>query len=388
MLAMAVYCPVCEAPVEAVAKVCLSCHNDLTINGPITATGHDVRQLKAVIRARDDLSMARKFHLIAEVEEGADPVALGITASGDETASEPVGPEAVVIGGMTLVDPSTVDIPPDIMHAAIQAGFAAANRVQEVAVGNAEGNAELMAQIPVLRPPHKSFCPKCGSDILSHTQLQWKKWKDQSAEVVSLEIDAALQQALAQLQAIHEVQLRHAVGEAVANATPDQEALRAEIEAELRPRLEQQIRASLEAKSGPTGGGTVAVKQAPAPAEPKPASALQKETSRPQKAASGGPQLSAAQKLFGGKKGPKKTFEGDPADKPEWFLKEALDTVYDPHGTSRTLTPRTILARSAEGNVRVQDTVRIYAAEGSDALSELAWTSPFTKYIIEAYDAT
>ena len=83
----------------------------------------------------------------------------------------------------------------------------------------------------------------------------------------------------------------------------------------------------------------------------------------------------------------KKKFEGDEADKPDWFLTEALDTIYDPHGTGKVLKPKTILARSAEGNVRVQDVVRIYSADGQEGLSELAWTSPFTKYIIEAYDA-
>ena len=53
----------------------------------------------------------------------------------------------------------------------------------------------------------------------------------------------------------------------------------------------------------------------------------------------------------------------------------------------KVLKPKTILARSADGNVRVQDVVRIYATDGQDGLSELAWTSPFTKYIIEAFDA-
>ena len=49
--------------------------------------------------------------------------------------------------------------------------------------------------------------------------------------------------------------------------------------------------------------------------------------------------------------------------------------------------PATILARSSDGNVRVRDVVRIYDVEGEEGISELAWTSPLTKYIIEAYDA-
>ncbi|MEC8415446.1 MAG: hypothetical protein VXZ04_02230, partial [Candidatus Thermoplasmatota archaeon] len=70
-----------------------------------------------------------------------------------------------------------------------------------------------------------------------------------------------------------------------------------------------------------------------------------------------------------------------------WFLEEALDTVYDPHGTGKPVKAAMILARSAEGNVRVRDVIRVYAVEGEDGISELAWTSPLTKYLIEAYDA-
>jgi Uma2 family endonuclease len=90
--------------------------------------------------------------------------------------------------------------------------------------------------------------------------------------------------------------------------------------------------------------------------------------------------------LFGSKR-PKKTFEGKPADKADWFLAEALDTIYDPHGSGKVLKPKTILARSSDGNVRVQDVVRVYDSEGKDGISDLAWTSPLTEYIIEAYDA-
>ena len=71
---MPVYCPSCGAGVEAVAKFCLQCGHDLETDGPITSTGHDVRQLKELIRSRDDLSMAEKFDLIAKVEEGANPI--------------------------------------------------------------------------------------------------------------------------------------------------------------------------------------------------------------------------------------------------------------------------------------------------------------------------
>ena len=64
-----VYCPTCEAGVEVTAKFCLSCGHNLTQQGPITATGHDLNQLKDVIRLREDLSMAEKFDMIARVED-------------------------------------------------------------------------------------------------------------------------------------------------------------------------------------------------------------------------------------------------------------------------------------------------------------------------------
>ena len=94
-----VYCPTCEAGVEVTAKFCLSCGHDLTAQGPITATGHDLNQLKDVIRIRDDLSMAEKFDMIAKIEDGADPIALGIAAAGDEPETQDVAssPAATVV---------------------------------------------------------------------------------------------------------------------------------------------------------------------------------------------------------------------------------------------------------------------------------------------------
>ena len=89
--------------------------------------------------------------------------------------------------------------------------------------------------------------------------------------------------------------------------------------------------------------------------------------------------------MFGAKK-VSKTYEGKKGGKADWFLNEALDTVYDPHGSGKMLKPATILARSSEGNVRVRDVVRIYAKDGKNGISDLAWTSPLTKYLIEAYD--
>ena len=87
--AMPVYCPSCEAGVDAVSKFCLQCGHDLETDGPITSTGHDVRQLKELIRSRDDLSMADKFDLIAKVEEGDDPIALGLAAPAEGSGVTP-----------------------------------------------------------------------------------------------------------------------------------------------------------------------------------------------------------------------------------------------------------------------------------------------------------
>ena len=93
-----------------------------------------------------------------------------------------------------------------------------------------------------------------------------------------------------------------------------------------------------------------------------------------------------ASSLFGGAKKKKKKFTGKKDEKPEWFLEEALESVYDPHGTGKTLKRKTILARSSEGNVRVEQVVKNYHKGGEDAVGELAFSSPWTKYIIEAYD--
>jgi hypothetical protein len=142
-----------------------------------------------------------------------------------------------------------------------------------------------------------------------------------------------------------------------------EEELRKKVEEELRESIEEEVRADMAARGGrkvvSTSGGSTfkpkAAKKASAPTIRRGAT--------------------------------KKTYEGEADGKVDWFLADALDTVFDPHGTGKVLKAKTILARSAEGNVRVQDVVRIYAADGEEGLSELAWTSPFTKYIIEAFDA-
>ncbi|MDP6869474.1 MAG: zinc ribbon domain-containing protein [Candidatus Poseidoniaceae archaeon] len=390
-----VYCPGCEALVEPAAKFCLACGNDLTIHGPITATGHDLNQLKDVIRTRDDLSMAEKFDMIAKVEDGANPILLGIAAPADgddteieitsegdedsaddssnvfkhyqfgESAAASAAVRATVRGtdGWVLVQKGTLDLSEGMFRDAMNLGMEASTHIHDVSSGEHEGiDPEAMRSIPVLKPPKRSFCPKCGSDIHANTMLQWRKWRDSSGDVVSMQLEASMETALIQVASHYLTVIDNIKSE---NDSVDEEAIRKKIEKEVRAELEEEFE-----------GRGVAQKKTTATKSSKQSKSKPKETkSKPKKA--GG--------LFGAKK-PKRTFEGEPGDKADWFLADALDTVYDPHGTGKVLKPKTIVARSSEGNVRVQDIVRIYHADGRDGISDLAWTSPLTEYIIEAFD--
>lgn len=396
-----VYCPNCEAGVEPAAKFCLSCGNDLTVRGPITATGHDLNQLKDVIRTRDDLSMAEKFDMIAKVEEGANPILLGIAAPADgdedeigealaagesetvvesaftnyqfgESAAASAAVRATVRGtdGWVLVQKGDLDLSDGLFRDAMNLGMEASTHIHDVSSGEHEGiDPEAMRSIPVLKPPKRSFCPKCGSDIHANTMLQWRKWRDSSGDVVSMQLEASMETALIQVASHYLTVIENIKKD---SNSVDEDALRKKLEKEIRKELEAEFEGR-SAASKPKSESK-AEKKAPAKAStPKKKS----NATTPKKKAGG---------LFGAKK-VKKTFEGDPADKADWFLAEALDTIYDPHGTGKVLKPKTILARSSDGNVRVQDVVRVYDAEGKDGISDLAWTSPLTEYIIEAYDA-
>ncbi|MGB2479583.1 MAG: zinc ribbon domain-containing protein [Candidatus Poseidoniaceae archaeon] len=396
-----VYCPSCEAGVEPASKFCLSCGNDLTVRGPITATGHDLNQLKDVIRTRDDLSMAEKFDMIAKVEEGANPILLGIAAPADddevdigeafaagesetvvesaftnyqfgESAAASAAVRATVRGtdGWVLVQKGDLDLSDGLFRDAMNLGMEASTHIHDVSSGEHEGiDPEAMRSIPVLKPPKRSFCPKCGSDIHANTMLQWRKWRDSSGDVVSMQLEASMETALIQVASHYLTVIENIKKD---NNSVDEDALRKKLEKEIRKELEAEFE-GISAAAKPKSESK-AEKKAPAKAStPKKKS----NATTPKKKAGG---------LFGAKK-VKKTFEGDPADKADWFLAEALDTIYDPHGTGKVLKPKTILARSSDGNVRVQDVVRVYDAEGKDGISDLAWTSPLTEYIIEAYDA-
>ena len=403
-----VYCPTCEAGVEAAAKFCLSCGHDLTVQGPITSTGHDLNQIKEVIRHREDLSMAEKFDMIARVEEGANPITLGIAAAADDGesidigqafqgAKEEISPfknhefgqspaanaavRAVVRGttGWDMIQAGTLDMSDGMFRDAMDHGMDASTHIHDVASGEHEGiDPDAMRAIPVLKPPKRSFCPKCGSDIHNNTMLQWRKWRESSSDVVSMQMEAAMETALIEV-ASHYVNVIQALkderDDAVARAAKsaaegNQDAIREKLEAEIRAELEKEFKTEGKAKSS---GKSSSKSDSKSKSTPK------KKDSKPKsKPKAGG--------LFGAKR-PKRTYEGEPGGKADWFLEEALDTVYDPHGTGKPVKGATILARSSEGNVRVRDVVRAYALQGKDGISELAWTSPITEYLIEAFDA-
>jgi hypothetical protein len=205
--------------------------------------------------------------------------------------------------------------------------------------------------------------------------LQWRKWRESSSDVVSMQMEAAMETSLIEV-ASHYVNVIQALkderDDAVARAAKSTaetniDSLREKIEAEVRAELEKEEPVSTKAKSDGGKKAGTAKKAAPA-----------KKTPKKNKPKSGG--------MFGSKR-PKKTYEGEPGGKADWFLSDALDTIYDPHGTGKTVKGATILARSSDGNVRVRDVVRAYALQGNDGISELAWTSPLTQYIIEAFDA-
>ena len=418
-----VYCPTCEAGVEAAAKFCLSCGHDLTGQGPITATGHDLNQLKEVIRHRDDLSMAEKFDMIAKVEEGANPILLGIAAPAegedvdlasafgtelDETTASAyanhewgqspaanAAVRAVVRGtnGWDLIQAGKLDLSEGLFRDAMDNGMEASTHIHDVASCEHEGiDPDAMRAIPVLKPPKRSFCPKCGSDIHANTMLQWRKWRDSSGAVVSMQLEASMETSLIQVAA-HYLNVMQAMkderDDAIARAAKGdpgviEAKLREELEKSIRKDLEKEIRSEMEQEFK---GRAVASADSPASKANKDTKkAAQKSTKAAATKAASGTTKKKSGGMFGAKK-VKKTYDGEPGGKADWFLSEALDTVYDPHGTGKSVKPATILARSSDGNVRVRDVVRIYDLEGEAGISELAWTSPLTKYIIDAYDA-
>ena len=417
-----VYCPTCEAGVEAAARFCLSCGHDMTGQGPITSTGHDLNQLKDVIRIRDDLSMAEKFDMIAKVEEGANPIQLGIAApaegdsvdlaaafadgeagamdsskslSDHQWGQSPAANAAVAAvvkntSGWDLIQAGKLDLKEGMFREAMDNGMEASTHIHDVASGEHEGiDPEAMRAIPVLKPPKRSFCPKCGSDIHANTMLQWRKWRESSNDVVSMQLEASMETALIQVASHYIGTLQILTDErddAIAlagknNPAAVEEKLRSKLEKEIRRELEKEIRSEMQQEFDGRGAASSSKSASRGSSAGKSAT-----STTGKKPTSGGTKKKTGGGMFGAKT-PKKTYEGKAAEKADWFLAEALDTIYDPHGTGKVVKAATILARSSDGNVRVRDVVRIYDVEGEAGISELAWTSPLTKYIIEAYDA-
>ena len=392
----------------------------MDVQGPITSTGHDLNQLREVIRLRDDLSMAEKFDMIAKIEEGANPIHLGIAApaEGEEvdisgafasgeveiTAMKPsiaidwgnspaanAAVRAVVRGtnAWDLIQDGKLNLNEGLFRTAMDTGMEASTHIHDVASGEHEGiDPDAMRAIPVLKPPKRSFCPKCGSDIHTNTMLQWRKWRDSSSEVVSMQLEASMETALIQV-ASHYINVMQALQDERDDAFAKldktdpaklEEKLRTKLTKEIRQKLEQEIREELTAEFGDKTIPDAAKKTTAKKSTKKSTDASAKKPAKKNK-----PKAKSVGGMFGAKK-VKKTYDGEEGGKVDWFLKEALDTVYDPHGTGKVIKAATILARSSEGNVRVRDVVRIYAADGEDGISDLAWTSPLTKYIIQAFD--
>ena len=332
--------------------------------------------------------MAEKFDMIAQIEDGADPIALGIAAAADDVGlpeQEPASATSVTevapalqnaewgnaaadaaidvaTEGSKLQDlkkSGTFEKEEDMFIEAMGLGRKATLELLKVSQGLIIPAHDALQTVPIMQPPNKSFCPKCGSDIHANAMLQWKKWSDMSTDALTVQLEAAMRVSLMHLSASYRDKIQD-LKDQLADAKKAVEKAKAEPAAEPAPK---EKKAEEKKKTGKAAASKAAPKKgSPAPSKPK----------------SGG--------LFGAKK-PKKTYEGEPGGKAEWFLEDALDTVYDPHGTGKPVKAAMILARSAEGNVRVRDVIRAYAVEGEDGISELAWTSPLTKYLIEAFDA-
>ncbi len=396
-----VYCPTCESKVEVTATYCLTCGHDLNRQGPITSTGHDLNQLKEAIRMRDDLSMAEKFDMIGQIENGANPIELGIAAAAEEEGGAALDeafsvadqmevptslssiswgssdtPREIILSAFendsfsNTVTSGKFDSHQDLINQSMDIGLKTLHKLLEVSQMKAlDKMKDSMKDIPIMKPPKKSFCPKCGSDIIENTMFQWKKWQGLNNELLAIQLESSMSAALMHAAStyIDEIRiLKDTIEELESNASPAKTSTSQKSTSEPKPQQEE----------GTTEDDKVKKPEKPEKPEKKEESKPEKKQEPKKK--SGG--------MFGAKK-PKRTYEGEPGGKAEWFLKEALDTVYDPHGTGKVLKPNTILARSSDGNVRVKDVIFTYAEKGEDEVPELAHTSPVTKYLIEAFDS-
>ena len=152
-----------------------------------------------------------------------------------------------------------------------------------------------------------------------------------------------------------------------------EEKLRVKLEKEIRKELEKEIRSEMEQEFSGRGAASSSKSKTKSVSAGKSSG-----TSTAKKPTSGGTKKKTGGGMFGSKT-PKKTYEGKAAGKADWFLSDALDTVYDPHGTGKTMKPATIVARSSEGNVRVRDVVRIYSVEGEAGIQRISMDKPAYK---------
>ena len=172
--------------------------------------------------------------------------------------------------------------------------------------------------------------------------LQWRKWRDHSGEVVQLQAQAAMETSLVQVAAhyLTETQTAEAQRDDLANqlAGLDEDSMTEKISKELRPKIlkeveeelrkkvEQELRESIEeevrADMAARGGGRKVV------------STSSSSTFKPKST-----KKAAAPTVRRG--ATKKTYEGEPDGKVDWFLADALDTVFDPHGTGKVLKAKT-----------------------------------------------
>ena len=145
---------------------------------------------------RDDLSMAEKFDLIAKVEEGANPIELGLAAPAEGSGVTPEQMEhasrstysykgslseaaqnyttspaaAVAVALMSsqtdawgLIQSGSINTRDPLFIEAMALGMEASHHIHDIAAGGIDEttltNEDLRA-IPVLKPPKRSFCPK------------------------------------------------------------------------------------------------------------------------------------------------------------------------------------------------------------------------------------
>ena len=154
--------------------------------------------------------------------------------------------------------------------------------------------------------------------------LQWNKWSDAATELLTIQLEAAMRSSLMHLAASYRDKIR----DWKTNFRIPKRHSRKQEKKPQKHRLQKRRRRRTKRRN-------------PKARQRPPPRLHEKKKSAPVKPKAGG--------LFGAKK-PKKTYEGEPGGKAEWFLEEALDTVYDPHGTGKPVKGAMILARSSEGN--------------------------------------